>query len=77
MIGKQIVLLYRPEAADHSPRKEHGVVPFDGIELAGIVDTDEEADKLIDRLMGTTTPLASAQWAFLIIPVPATLETVA
>ena len=76
MIGKRVVLVYRPEACAHLPPNPLHSDPFDGIELAGIVDTDEEADVLIDRLKARKTLLTAAGWAFLVEPIPATMETV-
>ena len=74
MTGKRVVLIYRPEACDHPPHKTvHHTDPFDGIEILGIVDTDEEADDLIDGMRAHATLLQYSTWAFHIHPITETI----
>lgn len=75
MIGKRVVLIYRPEACDHPPlTTPHHNDPFDGIEILGIVDTDEEADELIDKTRQHVSLLQFTTWAFHIDPITEATE---
>ena len=66
----KVVLVHRPELIDDT---DGDVQPFEGIEILGVANNDDEANELIDKIRdehrqnfeGITEPPAD-RWSFLI-----------
>lgn len=65
-----VVSVYRPEVADDFGNFTHGTDPFSGIEILGIVDTERQADALVDHVIESLRPRPWCSWKFHIEPTP-------